>query len=36
MIMSAEATYKRLHDVIQNVTNFQSGYPCRGCYLYKL
>ena len=28
--MPAEATYNRLHDVIQGVTNFQSGYPCIG------
>lgn len=24
VIMPADATYKRLHDIIQNVTNFQS------------
>ena len=30
VIMPAGATYKRLHDVIQNVTNFQSGYPHYG------
>ena len=30
VIMPAGATYKRLHDVIQNVTNFQSGYPLGG------
>ncbi len=28
VIMSAGATFNRLHDVIQTVTNFQSGYPC--------
>lgn len=32
--MPAGATYKRLHDVIQNVTNFQSGYPSNGYHLY--
>ena len=26
--MPAGATFNRLHDVIQKVTNFQSGYPC--------
>jgi hypothetical protein len=28
VIMPAGATFNRLHDVIQGVTNFQSGYPC--------
>ncbi|MCF8020028.1 MAG: plasmid pRiA4b ORF-3 family protein [Vallitaleaceae bacterium] len=35
VIMPASATYKRLHDVIQNVTNFQSGYPGGGYHLYE-
>ena len=35
VIMPAGATYKRLHDVIQNVTNFQSGYPLGGYHLYE-
>lgn len=35
IIMPAGATYKRLHDVIQNVTNFQSGYPLGGYHLYE-
>lgn len=35
VIMPAGATYKRLHDVIQNVTNFQSGYPYDGYHLYE-
>lgn len=35
VIMPAGATYKRLHDVIQNVTNFQSGYPYSGYHLYE-
>lgn len=34
-IMPAGATYRRLHDVIQNVTNFQSGYPGGGYHLYE-
>lgn len=33
--MPAGATYKRLHDVIQNVTNFQSGYPDEGYHLFE-
>ena len=32
---ASRATYKRLHDVIQNVTNFQSGYPLGGYHLYE-
>lgn len=35
IIMPAGATYKRLHDVIQNVTNFQSGYPYDAHHLFK-
>lgn len=35
VIMPAGATYKRLHDVIQNTTNFQSGYPFGGYHLYE-
>ena len=35
VIMPAGATYKRLHDVIQNVTNFQSGYPYGGYHLFE-
>lgn len=35
VIMPAESTYKRLHDIIQNVTNFRSGYPYEGYHLYK-
>jgi hypothetical protein len=26
--MPAGATFNRLHDIVQMVTNFQSGYPC--------
>lgn len=33
--MPAGATYKRLHDIIQNVTNFRSGYPYGGYHLYE-
>ncbi|MZQ99307.1 MAG: plasmid pRiA4b ORF-3 family protein [Acidaminobacter sp.] len=35
VIMPAGATYRRLHDVIQKVTNFQSGYPDSGYHLYE-
>ncbi|WP_336990063.1 plasmid pRiA4b ORF-3 family protein [Bacillus infantis] len=35
VVMPAGATYKRLHDVIQNVTNFQSGYPYDGYHLFE-
>lgn len=35
VIMPAGATFKRLHDVIQSVTNFQSGYPNDGYHLYE-
>ena len=33
--MPADATFNRLHDVIQTVTNFQGGYPSEGYHLYK-
>ena len=33
--MPAGATFNRLHDVIQNVTNFQGGYPGFGYHLFK-
>lgn len=35
VIMPADATYKRLHDTIQTVTNFQGGYPSDGYHLYE-
>ena len=35
VIMPAGATYRRLHDTIQNATNFQSGYPHSGYHLYE-
>jgi len=35
VIMPAGATFNRLHDVIQNVTNFQSGYPDFGYHLFE-
>lgn len=33
--MPAGATYRRLHDTIQNSTNFQGGYPSEGYHLYE-
>lgn len=33
--MPAGATYNRLHDIIQNVTNFKSGYPYDACHLFR-
>ncbi len=33
--MPAGATFNRLHDVIQTVTNFQSGYPKGDYHLYE-
>ncbi len=35
VIMPAGATFNRLHDVIQTVTNFQSGYPSGDYHLYE-
>lgn len=35
VIMPADATFNRLHDVIQNVTNFKSGYPYDDYHLYE-
>ena len=35
VIMPAGATFNRLHDIIQNVTNFQSGYPNKGYHLHQ-
>jgi hypothetical protein len=35
VIMPAGASYKRLHDIIQNVTNFQSGHPFDWYHLYE-
>ncbi|MDD4029611.1 MAG: plasmid pRiA4b ORF-3 family protein [Caldisericia bacterium] len=34
VIFPADATFKRLHDIIQNVTNFQSGYSSDPYHLY--
>jgi hypothetical protein len=34
VILPADATFKRLHDIIQNVTNFQSGYPYDPYHIY--
>ena len=33
--MPAGATFNKFHDVIQRVTNFQSGYPSGDYYLYE-
>lgn len=35
VIMPAGATFNRLNDIIQNVTNFQSGYPYGDYHLYE-
>ena len=35
VIMPAGATFNRLHDVIQNVTNFKSGYPHTAIHLFE-
>ena len=35
VVMPADATFNRLNDVIQNVTNFKSGYPYPGYHLYE-
>lgn len=35
IIMPADANYKQLHDIIQNSSNFMSGYPYGGYHLYE-
>ncbi|WP_077623272.1 plasmid pRiA4b ORF-3 family protein [Sediminibacillus massiliensis] len=35
VIMPADVTFNRLHDIIQNTTNFQSGYPSDHCHLFE-
>lgn len=35
VIIPAGATFNRLHDVIQNVTNFKSGYPYGDYHLFE-
>ncbi|MBE0452014.1 MAG: plasmid pRiA4b ORF-3 family protein, partial [Clostridia bacterium] len=35
VIMPAGATFNRLHDVIQSVTNFSSGYPHSAIHLFE-
>lgn len=35
VVMPAGATFNRLHDIIQNVTNFQSGYPNKAYHLFE-
>src|SRR5690554_6785395 len=34
VIVPKHATFKQLHDVIQNATNFKSGYPYGGYHMY--
>lgn len=35
VVMPAGATFNRLHDIIQNVTNFKSGYPYEDIHLFE-
>jgi len=35
VVAPAGATFKRMHDIIQIVTNFQGGYPSDGYHLYE-
>lgn len=35
IVLPAGLSFKRLHDIIQNATNFQSGYPYGGYHLYE-
>lgn len=35
VILPADATFNRLHDIIQNVTNFKSGYPYDHYHLFE-
>ena len=35
VIMPADATFNRLHDIIQIVTNFKSGYPYDAYHLFE-
>ncbi len=35
VVMPADATFNRLNDIIQNVTNFKSGYPYNNYHLYE-
>jgi len=35
VIMPADATFNRLNDVIQTVTNFRSGYPYHDYHIYE-
>jgi len=35
VIMPADATFNKLNDIIQNVTNFKSGYPYDSYHLYE-
>ena len=35
VIMPAGATFKMLHDIVQQVSNFQGGYPSEGYHLFE-
>jgi hypothetical protein len=35
VIMPAGATFNMLHDIVQQVSNFQSGYPSEGYHLFE-
>lgn len=35
VIMPAGATFKMLHDIVQQTSNFQGGYPSHGYHLYE-
>lgn len=35
VVMPAGATFNMLHDIVQQVTNFQSGYPSEGYHLFE-
>ncbi|MFW5988244.1 MAG: plasmid pRiA4b ORF-3 family protein [bacterium] len=35
VVMPADATFNRLNDIIQNVSNFKSGYPYSDYHLYE-
>lgn len=35
VVIPADVTFNRLHDIIQNVTNFQSGYPYEDIHLFE-
>ena len=35
VIMPAGATFKMLHDIVQQISNFQGGYPSNGYHLFE-